>query len=171
MAEDQAAELSTVDKVIAELNSGYDRAGGPKKSILGVGFVVSWPDAEENKVIGLVDVSAYQEDPYGNSGSTRQSFHLTLQDAWTLAQKAPRFRENFAAAAKEMRGELKRVRKPLVQKMIAARANRRAEKHAENMRGVESWCDQGLPTNTPTAIRGPLRLKTGGNSFCIWGAR
>jgi hypothetical protein len=167
MADDLQKPVSdTAAQVIAELNSGYSHGGGPKKEILGITLVTATSDPARNDITALVDVNAYQESPYGDSANTRRSFRLSLAVVQELSGTAPDFRGSFAGAAREMAAQLEKEREPFLREQAEALAARQAQERVDDIRRVENWCDQGLPTNAPTVVRRPLRL-TRKNGFRV----
>ena len=138
-------KLSTVDQVIAELNSGYGRMGacGPLKEINGITLKSAAPDRARREVKAVIAVEAYQESPYGDCAHTERAFYVSLGDVARLAETAPMFRPSFAKMARQLETRLEKERN----------ARRQA---------LEDWCNAGLPTKKSTKTLRPLRLKNRG---------
>lgn len=156
MAEDiQKPAPDAVAQVVAELKSGFYYGGGPKKQLLGVTMAMATSAPAENDITALIDITAYEESPWGDSANTQRSFRLSLAEVKVLSETAPLFNGAFFEIALKMTEQLERERAPFLLEQAACEAAQRAEQ----ARQVEEWCDQGLPTSAPTSVRTPLRLQ------------
>lgn len=143
ISEIEPVPMSVYDRVIRELNSGYQsQTTAAMKEITGVvlGSAASNPAKEE--IVARIAVSAENQSPGYDTGSTQAVFDIGLPDLRRLAEAAPRYRAEFASIAQKVAGQLERD--------VAA-----------YQRDVADWCDQGLPTKRPTALMRPLQLKPG----------
>ena len=139
--ETEPPEPPVYDQVVRELDSGYkSEHTAAMKEITGVIMTGAASSPALDDIVATLAVCSDSQSPGYESYSNQRPFRVGLADVWRLAETAPGYRWRFNQFAADMVAQL--------EKDIAA-----------SKRGVADWCDQGLPTQAPTAVGPPLRLR------------
>jgi hypothetical protein len=119
-------DVPAVDRIMAELRSGYGGTAGPVKEVNELKLERATADGAHNKITARVVIGSFRQGLYDDMWNEEKLFDITLDDARFLEKNAPCFRSSFAQIAGRLSAQLREARDEYVSR-------------------VENWCDAGLP--------------------------
>lgn len=138
-----AAKLSTVEEILALLEVG---TGGPVR--LGGGTTTEKKvllkdialDAEATSATAIISITGWKQESGGRTSKVDREFQLTPDEAARLAKEAGDYRLQFSVAASTMKSQL-------------------AKEQARRKEALDSWCNNGAPTQADTKAMKPIKFK------------
>ncbi|TAL31290.1 MAG: hypothetical protein EPN97_11155, partial [Alphaproteobacteria bacterium] len=106
--------MTTVEQIVAELNSGYGGTAGPVKEVNELKLEGATPDGANNKITARIVIGSFRQSLHDDMWNEVKPFDITLDDVRYLENNAPSFRPLFARIAERLSAQLQAAREEYV---------------------------------------------------------